>query len=77
MEEVSERRLTRNQAAEFLAARGYVVAVATLSKYAVVGGGPRYCKFGRKPLYAPSDLLAWVDAKTTAPQQHSSDTTLA
>lgn len=74
MEDISERRLTRSQAADFLAARGYTVAIATLSKYAVVGGGPRYSKFGRKPLYTPADLLAWINERTTRPMQHSSDT---
>ena len=35
-------------------------APATLAKLAVVGGGPRFRKAGRTPLYAPADLDAWA-----------------
>ena len=71
-DEFSIRRYSRAEAAKFLCERGFTVAMATLSKYAVVGGGPRYCKFGRKPLYTESDLLQWVAAKTTGPLRHTS-----
>ena len=67
-----ERRLTRQEASNFLSERGYRVAITTLSKYVVVGGGPPYEKFGRKPLYTPSGLLGWVSSKTGHPQRHSS-----
>lgn len=73
LNEQIERRLTRAEAARFLGVRGYTVAPATLSKYAVVGGGPRYSKFGRKPLYTERDLLDWVAMKTTKPMRHSSE----
>ena len=73
MQSDTERRLTRAEAAAFLTERGYRVAYATLNKYAVVGGGPVFESFGRKPLYKPSDLLAWVASKTTGPRQHTSD----
>lgn len=55
-----DKRLTRAGAAAFLWERGYPVAYATLNKYATVGGGPMFAKFGRKPLYTQADLLAWV-----------------
>src|SRR5215218_3432495 len=35
-------------------------APGTLAKLAVVGGGPRFRKAGRVPLYAPADLDAWA-----------------
>ena len=35
-------------------------APGTLAKLAVVGGGPRFRKAGRIPLYAPADLDAWA-----------------
>jgi hypothetical protein len=35
-------------------------APGTLAKLAVVGGGPRFRKAGRIPLYAPTDLDAWA-----------------
>jgi len=69
----TERRLTRTEAAAFLTERGYRVAYATLNKYATVGGGPVFESFGRRPLYKPADLLAWVASKTTAPKRHTSE----
>ncbi len=68
-----ERRLTRTEAAAFLTERGYRVAYATLNKYATVGGGPVFESFGRRSLYKPADLLAWVASKTTAPRRHTSE----
>lgn len=68
-----ERRLTRAEAAAFLTDRGFRVAYATLNKYATVGGGPVFESFGRRPLYKPADLLAWVASKTTAPRRHTSE----
>ena len=62
-----EKRLTRAEAAQFLRERGYRVAVATLAKYVVTGGGPKYEKFGIKPLYTPSNLIAWIESKTRQP----------
>ncbi len=70
---IEERRLNRRQAAEFLEERGYTIAVATLEKYATLGGGPVFEKFGRKPLYKPSDLLSWVAARRTGPLRSTSD----
>lgn len=60
-----EKRLTRAEAAQFLQERGYHVAISTLAKYAAIGGGPKRETFGRKPLYKPSDLIAWIKSKTT------------
>ena len=53
-----ERKLNRKEASSFLAARGNSVSTTTLDKYACLGGGPVYEKFGRKPLYTESGLLA-------------------
>jgi hypothetical protein len=68
-----ERRFTRKETSAFLATLGYTVSTATLDKYATVGGGPTYEKFGRKPLYTESGILAWVASKTSAPQRHTSE----
>jgi hypothetical protein len=35
-------------------------APATLAKLAVVGGGPRFHRLGRWPMYGPLDLDAWA-----------------
>lgn len=69
----TDRRLTRREAADFLTGRGYRVAPATLAKYATVGGGPIFESFGRRPIYKPADLLAWVTSKSTGPRRSTSD----
>ena len=58
---------TRSEAAEYLTARGTPVAKTTLAKWATVGGGPAFCKFGTRALYTPAALDAWVQARLTAP----------
>ena len=49
------------QAAEFLK-----ISPRTLEKQRVVGGGPRFRKFGRRVLYALTDLQAWADERSYA-----------
>jgi hypothetical protein len=68
-----ECKLDRQQAADFLTARGYRTARATLAKLACIGGGPVFESFGRKPLYREADLMAWALAKTTGPRRSTSD----
>ena len=62
----TQKKLTRREAAEHLAACGYPIAVATLNKYATTGGGPRFLKFGRRVLYVVADLETWAESKTRA-----------
>jgi hypothetical protein len=69
----NERRLSRAEAAAFLSERGFRVAYATLNKYASVGGGPIFESFGRRPLYKPADLMAWVAEKTSGPRRSTSE----
>jgi hypothetical protein len=66
-----ECKLDRRQAADFLTARGYRIAPATLAKLASIGGGPTFQSFGRKPLYREADLLA--QTRTTGPRRSTSD----
>lgn len=68
-----ERRLSRAEAAAFLSERGFRVAYATLNKYASIGGGPVFESFGRRPLYRPSNLLAWAAQKSSGPRRSTSD----
>lgn len=35
----------------------------TLEKMRVVGGGPKFCKFGRRVTYAVEDLRTWAAAR--------------
>ncbi|MPZ44229.1 MAG: helix-turn-helix domain-containing protein [Betaproteobacteria bacterium] len=53
------RYLTNDEAAEFLR-----LSPRTLEKQRVIGGGPRFRKFGRRVMYALVDLEAWADART-------------
>jgi hypothetical protein len=69
----NERPLTRREASEYLTERGYSVATSTLAKLATVGGGPIYKSFGRRPLYRPADLLAWVTSRSTGPRRSTSE----
>ncbi len=36
----------------------------TLEKQRVIGGGPRFRKFGRRVMYAVVDLETWADARS-------------
>ncbi len=61
-------RLRRARAVEYLAERhGIIRTVATLAKYACVGGGPRYLLDGRFPLYDTADLDDWAEAVLRPP----------
>lgn len=53
-----DRYLTNEEAAKFLR-----LSPRTLEKQRVLGGGPRFRKFGRRVLYAMADLEAWADAR--------------
>ena len=53
------RYLTNDEAAAFLR-----LSPRTLEKQRVIGGGPRFRKFGRRVLYAIEDLEAWANARS-------------
>lgn len=53
------RYLTNDEAAAVLR-----LSPRTLEKQRVIGGGPRFRKFGRRVMYALSDLEAWADARS-------------
>jgi hypothetical protein len=50
--------LTTEEAAVFLR-----LSPRTLEKQRVLGGGPRYRKFGARVLYAVADLRTWADSR--------------
>lgn len=50
--------LTTQEAAELLR-----LSPRTLEKQRVLGGGPRFRKFGARVLYAVADLRAWADGR--------------
>ena len=51
--------LTTDEAAAFLR-----LSPRTLEKQRVLGGGPRFRKFGAHVVYAAADLRAWADSNT-------------
>ena len=51
--------LNRKQAAEFLNLKK-----CTLEKWAICGGGPDFCKFGRSVRYRISDLENYITNQT-------------
>ena len=53
------RYLTNDEAAGFLR-----LSPRTLEKQRVIGGGPRFRKFGRRVMYAIEDLERWADARS-------------
>lgn len=53
------RYLSNEEAAQLLK-----LSPRTLEKFRVIGGGPRFRKFGRRVVYAASDLESWADARS-------------
>lgn len=53
------RYLTNDEAAGFLR-----LSPRTLEKQRVIGGGPRFRKFGRRVMYSVADLEVWADARS-------------
>ncbi|NQD93787.1 helix-turn-helix domain-containing protein [Pseudomonas sp. CrR25] len=53
------RYLNNDEAAAFLR-----LSPRTLEKQRVIGGGPRFHKFGRRVMYALADLEAWASARS-------------
>ena len=56
---VNPEFLTTDEAGAFLR-----LSPRTLEKQRVLGGGPRFRKFGARMVYAAADLRAWADSHT-------------
>lgn len=54
-----QRYLTNDEAAQYLR-----LSPRTLEKHRVLGGGPRFRKFGRRVMYAVADLDTWADQRS-------------
>jgi hypothetical protein len=64
----SPRYLTNSEAAAYLN-----LSPRTLENWRVLGGGPRFRKFGRRVIYAVDDLELWAVAQacmSTADTKH-------
>lgn len=67
-------RLRREHASEYLDfVYGITVATATLAKLACVGGGPRFNKVVRTPLYPREELDAWAAERLGKLKSSTSD----
>lgn len=51
----AQRMLQTRQAAEYCG-----LSASTFEKLRLSGGGPRYVKLGRRVVYDPADLDAWL-----------------
>lgn len=68
-------RLRRAEVPGYLLSyHGIQIAVTTLAKLASIGGGPPFCKFGRRVLYEQDALDAWVHQKLSLPRFNTSKT---
>jgi hypothetical protein len=66
--------LRRAQAAEYITGRyGFPCSRQWLAKLAVIGGGPVFRKAGRYPVYEPSELDRWAEARIGPPQRSTSE----
>ena len=62
--EIRKEYLTRGQAAEYCIKQGLPVSPKTLAKYACVGGGPKFRKFGMtRVIYKIEDLDEWIERR--------------
>ena len=52
------RYLTNEESAMFLK-----LSPRTLDKFRVLGGGPKFRKFGRRVIYALDDLETWANSR--------------
>jgi predicted DNA-binding transcriptional regulator AlpA len=53
-----ERLLSTNEAADLVG-----LTPKALAHFRRTGQGPTYAKLGRRALYAPNDIAAWVNAR--------------
>jgi hypothetical protein len=65
--------MTRDESAKYLTERGLPVSRNTLQKWATVGGGPIYRRFGNRAVYTEADLNKWIAQKLSAPRHSTSD----
>lgn len=64
--------LTRAEAADYITRQGAPISKNTLQKFATIGGGPVYRRFGNKSLYTAADLDAWLEQKLREPSTSTS-----
>lgn len=68
-----QTHLRRTQAATYIHDKYGFGTCDTLAKLACVGGGPKFRKLGRFPVYTIEDLEAWVHSKMSEPVSSTSE----
>jgi len=69
---MNQKYLERAAAAQYLTDRGLRTSKNTLQKYATVGGGPMYRRFGNRAVYTTTDLDTWAEQKLSSPRSSTS-----
>ncbi len=67
--------LRRDKAAAYLQERFGFGTTESLAKLACVGGGPRFRKLGRFPVYTAEDLEDWANSRLSEPVCSTSELT--
>lgn len=70
--EIQEKYLNRSETADYINRLGLTISKLTLQKYATVGGGPTYRRFGKRAVYLVSEINAWVGKKMSSPMASTS-----
>jgi len=65
--------MRRDKAAEYLQRNWGFGAVDTLASLATRGGGPRFRKLGRFPVYTEGDLDDWARSRLSDPVSSTSE----
>jgi len=65
--------MLREEAAQHANERGLPLSKNTLAKFATVGGGPRFQKFGNRAVYTPTDMDAWIEQKLSGSRERASE----
>lgn len=69
----AKQYLERREAAEFLTSLGLRISHNTLAKYATVGGGPEFQKFGSRTVYQEETLRDWAGRRLGGLRKSTSD----
>jgi hypothetical protein len=69
----TKQYLSRIEASNYLCGRGIPVARQTLAKFATTGGGPRFVRFGRKPLDTYQSLEEWLATRLSGEMRTTSE----
>lgn len=73
MNTISGTYLRRDKAAEYLQTNYGAYTTDTLAKLACVGGGPKFRKLGRYPVYTRDDLDEWAHARMSREVRSTSE----